>query len=138
LDVLLEPTRAARMNALHARQAEQPSFSELVDGLLGVSWQASRLSGEAGAIQRGLDRQVLDRLMLLANHAQADGQVQAQALDAIDRLDRSLAQRAGAEPDPDWRAHYSHARLQIARMRQDPSSLERIVPAKPPPGSPIG
>src|SRR5690606_19494466 len=34
LDVLLEPTRAARMNALHAHQAEQPSFSELVDDLL--------------------------------------------------------------------------------------------------------
>src|SRR5690606_20547998 len=138
LDVLLEPTRAARMNALHAHQAEQPSFSELVDDLLAVSWQASRSSGEAGAIQRRLDSQVLERLMLLGNDLEADNQVKAQALDGVERLDRWLVQRAGAETDAEWRAHYSHARLQIERMRQDPSSLQRIAPVEPPPGSPIG
>ena len=138
LDVLLEPARAARMNASHARQPEQPSFSELLDGLLAVSWQASRPSGEAGAIRRRLDSQVLERLMLLGNDVDAAGQVKAQALDAVDRLDRWLARRTGTETDAEWRAHDAYARLQIERMREDPSSLQRIAPVEPPPGSPIG
>jgi hypothetical protein len=138
LDVLLEPTRAARMNALHAREAEQPPFSELVDGLLAVSWQASRPSGEAGAVQRRLDSRVLERLMLLGNDVDADNQVKAQALYAVERLDRWLADRARAETDVVWRAHYAHARLRIERMREDPSSLQQVTPVEPPPGSPIG
>jgi hypothetical protein len=138
LDVLLEPARAARMNALHAREAEQPPFSELVDGLLAVSWQASRPSGEAGAIQRRLDSQVLERLMILGNDVKADNQVKAQALEAVERLDRWLADRARAETDVEWRAHYAHARLRIERMRDDPSSLQQVAPVEPPPGSPIG
>ncbi|MGH8167422.1 MAG: zinc-dependent metalloprotease, partial [Woeseiaceae bacterium] len=31
LDVMLEPSRAARMNVLHARQPDQPAFDELLD-----------------------------------------------------------------------------------------------------------
>jgi hypothetical protein len=138
LDVLLEPSRAARMNVQHARQPEQPAFTELLDGLLAASWQAARQSGEAGAIQRRLDNRVLQRLMLLGNDREADIDARAQALDRVDALDRWLAPRADRESDAAWRAHYAHARLQIARMRDDPSSLEQIVPPEPPPGSPIG
>jgi hypothetical protein len=46
--------------------------------------------------------------------------------------------RVAGETDAAWRAHYAHARLQIARMREDPSSFGQIVPVRPPPGSPIG
>src|SRR5690606_41471309 len=51
LDVLLDSARAARMNASHARQPEQPPFSELVDGLLAVSWQASRSEEHTSELQ---------------------------------------------------------------------------------------
>ena len=138
LDVLLEPSRAARMNVLHARRADQPAFSEVLEGLLAASWRASRPLGEAAAIQRRLDSQVLERLMLLGNDADADSQVQAQALDTVNRLDRWLEQGADREADAEWRAHYNHARLRIERMRDDPSTLEKIAPVEPPPGSPIG
>jgi hypothetical protein len=138
LDVLLEPSRAARMNVLHARQPEQPPFRELLDHLLQASWLAVRQPGEAGVIQRRTGSQVLGRLMLLGNDRQAGSDVQAQALDSVDQLDRWLAARVAGETDAAWRAHYAHARLQIARMREDPSSLGQIVPVQPPPGSPVG
>jgi hypothetical protein len=138
LDVLLEPARAARMNVLQALQPEQPAFDELLNELMQASWRSSRQAGAEGAIQRRTNAQVLERLMLLAADREAGNDVQAQAFDSINQLDRWLGGQAGSESDAAWRAHYAHARWQIARMRQDPSSLEQIVPRKPPPGSPIG
>jgi hypothetical protein len=138
LDVLLEPSRAARMNMMHAVWAEQPPFGELLQAILQASFMSSRQAGAEGVIQRRTNSQVLDRLMLLANDSDADKDVQAQAYDSIEVLDRWLAGRATNEGDAAWRAHYAHARLRIDRMREDPASLEQIAPVQPPPGSPIG
>ena len=146
LDVLLEPSRAARMNVLHARESDQPAFDELLDGLIEASWLAARQSGPDAAIQRLTNNQVLERLMLLGSdryiyqdvEQHVDSDVQAAAFDAVNELDRWLASRVDSETDAAWRAHYALARFRIERMREDPSSLEQIVPLKPPPGSPIG
>jgi hypothetical protein len=138
LDVLLEPARAARMNVLHALQPDQPAFDELLHELMQASWRSLRPRGTEGAIQRRIDNQVLERLMLLANNRDAGYDVRAQAFDSINQLDRWLSGQTGSENDVAWRAHYAHARWQIERMREDPSSLEQIVPVTPPPGSPIG
>jgi hypothetical protein len=137
LDVLLEPARAARMNVLHALQSEQPAFDELLHELMQASWRSLRQSGTEGAIQRRTNNQVLERLMLLANNGEAGNEVQAQAFDGLSQLDRWLSGQV-READVAWRAHYAHARWRIERMREDPSSLQQIVPVKPPPGSPIG
>jgi hypothetical protein len=126
------------MNVLHARQPSLPAFDELLNELMQASWRSSRQVGAEGAIQRRTNTQVLERLMLLAANREAGNDVQAQAFDGIDRLDRWLGGQAAGESDAAWRAHYAHARWQIARMRRDPSSLEQIVPLMPPPGSPIG
>jgi hypothetical protein len=138
LDALLEPARARRMNVLHALQPEQPAFDELLNDLMQASWRSSRQSGAEGAMQRRTNIQVLERLMVLASDGDAGNDVQAQAFDSINQLDRWLSGRIGSENDAAWRAHYAHARWQIERMLEDPSSLERIVPITPPPGSPIG
>ena len=138
LDVVLDPSRAARMNVLHALEQEQPPFSELLNGLLQASWLSARQPGEAGAIQRRTGSQLLERLMLLGNDRKAGNDVQAQALDSVGQLDRWLAARVAGETDAAWHAHYAHARLQIERMRDDPKSLEQIEQVEPPPGSPIG
>ena len=138
LDVLLEPSRAARMNALHARHGEQPPFHELLDGLLEASWRAARQNGPDGAAQRSTGDMVLQRLLLLGANPAADEGVRAAALNAVEELDRWLAQRTADETDKAWRGHYAFARARIQQMREDPSSLEQIVPVQPPPGSPIG
>lgn len=138
LEVLLEPSRAARLIASNARQATMPGFSELADDLLRNSWFGSRPAGVDGEIQRQTNNLVLERMMTLAMNHDADAQVRAIALDAVNRLDDWLAPRATSESDAAWRAHYGFARFRIAQMRNDPSSVEQIQPVTVPPGEPIG
>ncbi len=138
LDVMLEPTRAARMILANARQADLPGFGELTDDLLRATWYSNQRAGADGEIQRTTNSLVLERLMLLGANQEADTQVQAIAFDAITELDSWLAARTADETDRQWRAHYRLARHQIERMLEDPASLETLVPVVPPPGSPIG
>ncbi len=138
LEVLLNPLRAARMNAAHARSAAMPGFTELLDALLHATWFAARQAGMDGAIQRRANDRVLAQLMRLGIDRAIDGDVQALALDAVLRLDQWLAERASREKDAAWRAHYGDARFTIRRMQDDPSTVDDIPRPKPPPGAPIG
>ena len=138
LAVLLEPSRAARMIASNARNALSPGFDELTDDLLRPTWFATHQSGIDGEIQRATNNLVLERLMVLAVNKEADAQVRAIALDAVNRIDKWLTRRADNESNNSWRVHYRYARYQIEQMRNDPSSVEQFAPVKVPPGQPIG
>ena len=138
LDVLLEPSRAARMNATSARNPTMPGFDELADDLLRSTWLSNRQTGTDGEIQRAVNNLVLERLMMLAVNEDADGQARAIALDAVNRVDAWLAPRASGENDTVWRAHYAFGRFRIEQMRNDPGSIGQIQPVTVPPGEPIG
>ena len=138
LDVLLEPTRAARMIAGNARQAGMPGFGELTESLVRATWFSRQRPGIDGEIQRVTNSLVLERLMLLSINQEVDEQVQAIAFDRINELDSWLATRLGIESRRRWRAHYRLARHKIKRTLEDPASLETLLPVMPPPGSPIG
>ena len=137
LDVVLDPSRASRMIAAHAREADLPGFDELVSTLMASTWYAGRQDGIAAEIQRATGNQVLVRLMMLANDEQADAQVRAIALDAINGLDSWLVVRTAVEGEPGWRAHYGFARFRIERMRTHPESVQELEKVQAPPGSPI-
>ena len=137
LDVLLNPERAARMIAAHARQPDLPGFDEVVSSLMAATWYAAKRQGIEAEIQRATGNQVLVRLMLLANHDGTNAQVRALALDAVNGLESWLSARAARETDAGWRAHYGLARFRIERMRQDPASVEALKTVSAPPGSPI-
>lgn len=136
IDVLLDPSRAARMIASSARNVTAPGFDELTDDLLRASWYAPQQTGIDREIQRTTNNLVLERLMLLAINKSADAQVRAIALDAVNRLDAWLSQRANN--DSGWRAHYAFGRYQIEQMRTDPASIQETAPVVTPPGEPIG
>ena len=138
LEVLLEPSRAARMNASGARNALSPGFDELTDGLLRATWFASQRSGIEAELQRAVNNLALEKLMLLAINKEADTQVRAIALDAVNRIDNWLAILAKNPIDNRWRAHYGFGRYQIEQMRNDPASIEATEPVVTPPGEPIG
>ncbi len=138
LDVLLEPTRAARMIAGNAGQASMPGFGELTESLVRATWHSSQRPGIDGEIQRTTNSLVLERLMLLSTNQEVDEQVRAIAFDRINEIDKWLSTRLTFETRRRWRAHYRFARHQIHRMLEDPASLEALVPITPPPGSPIG
>ena len=138
LEVLLEPSRAARLVATSARNAASPGFDELVDDLLAATWYAPGQSGLNGELQRTTNNLALQRLMALAVDRSADAQVRAIALDAIERLDDWLAGRIATENQNDWRAHFRLGRFEIDRLRRDPSSIGEAEAVIVPPGEPIG
>ena len=137
LDVLLNQQRAARLNAFHALNPELPGFDYVLNKLTQAGWYGERQTAVAGAIQRILAGQLLDRLMSLAN-SEADSQVSAQALLAIQNWDASLASKNKGETDNDWWAFYAQARHRITLMMRNPDSMKKGSVKPVPPGSPIG
>jgi hypothetical protein len=131
LRVLLEPTRAARL----VREGA-PGFDAVTAGLLRKTWYADPGSGEDAAIRRQTSMQVLYGLLGLALDSEADGDVRAQAMAAVDELDRWLAKRSPRVRV--LRSHYALARHEIRRLLDDPAALDTVVPVTVPPGSPIG
>ncbi len=138
LDVLLNPTRAARMS-----RSGEPGFSEITERLLAVAWldevddaEMQRLTGDI----------VLAKLMQLAVNPAVDSDVRATALATINQLYDWLIAAAAAPTEAastetapiGAQPKHALARLQIERMRADPTSVDTIVPIKPPPGGPIG
>ncbi len=80
--------------------------------------------------------QVLYGLLGLALNGAADADVRAQAMAAVDGLERWLAKQSPR--DVSLRAHYALARHELARLLDDPAALDAVAPATVPPGSPIG
>jgi hypothetical protein len=143
LDLLLNATRAARMNNNHAGDVSQPGFVELLDEILQASWYGPRAFASDGALQRVVNIEVLDRLMRLAGSSQAQAQARAQAYSALVELEDWLVNSgqgigaAKAQGERDWLAHYRFAGELIRRFRENPATLAPLAPLKAPPGSPI-
>jgi hypothetical protein len=131
LDVLLDPSRAARMT-----RSGTPGFEAVTDGLLDASWFAAAAEGADASVQRQTSQLVLQRLMQLGSDPQAATGVRAIALDAVNRVDDWLDAQSPA--DRLQGAHYAFARQQIDRWRRDPAVFETLTPVTTPPGSPIG
>ncbi len=136
LDMLLNPTRAARMNNNQARSAAQPGFLDLLESVLGATWYAPPQEGNSGALMRVVNTAVLDRLQRLAGNAEVQPQVRAESLDAMLALKTWLEKEAPVA-SPKWRAHYRFAAQQVQRFLQDPAAMQGLQPVAAPPGSPI-
>ncbi len=131
LEVLLEPSRAARLE-----RAGSPGFGAIARGLLEASWYADPRQGIAAAVQRQTNMQVLYGLLGLAFDEAADVDVRAQAMAAVDGLQYWLGRRSPR--DDSMRAHYAFAAEEIRRLRDDPAAIGTRVQIPVPPGSPIG
>lgn len=131
LDVLLEPTRAARM-----AQNDAPGFSAVTRGLMSASWLNKPASGTLGAIQRQTNLQVLHALLRLAFDPDSGGDVRSIALASVEDLSDWLDRQT---PKSDtWKAHYRFAAFEIERLLADPAKIKAVSPVVIPPGSPIG
>ena len=113
-----------------------PGYDAVIAALLNASWYQKRVSGSDALIQRQTSMQVLHGLLGLAFDADADNEVRALALDAVQELERWLRKRSSR--DAAFRAHYGLARFEIERLMKEPALIETLVPSAVPPGSPIG
>jgi hypothetical protein len=136
--LLLEPNRDERMVEYHAREAQYPGFSELLDDLLASTWKAQPEQGYDGAIQRTVDSVVLDHLMSLAADEHAAPQTRATASLKVSELKDWIAGELKSTTDESRRAQLFFAVQQIDRFEKNPAGVHLTVPAAPPAGDPIG
>ncbi|MGI9273025.1 MAG: zinc-dependent metalloprotease [Woeseiaceae bacterium] len=125
LDVLLEPTRAARL----ARDGD-PGFEEIIDRLLALAWFDD---AEDAEIQQLTGDILLTKLMQLSVNESIDSQVRGTAIAAVARIESAAAESSLGES-----AHHNLARYRIENMKRDPASVEAAAPITVPPGGPIG
>jgi hypothetical protein len=135
LAALFDARRAARLVQFHAEDAANPSFSEVVNDVLGLVTRSE--SGYRGAITRGSARLTATRLMDLAANRDADPQVRAEASEGLRRFIVRLTD-AGIHDDAEL-AHRHALRDDLTRFLDRPDA-PRMQPKLPevPPGPPIG
>lgn len=134
---LLEPGRAARVVAQHARDASQPSFEDVIAAMVGTAFRAD--AGESASrrlVRREVQHAVVAGLMRLAANAEASPSVRAIAADALRRLGKRLATAAQRLSDP---VFADALRDEIDRFVARPAEPRRPPERLPvPPGDPIG
>ncbi len=123
---LLQHERAARLITFHARNAENPGFSDVVASLVKTAW-TKPADSYAQQIARSVQWVVVTRLMDLASNADAMPQVRATATTAL----RNIVTAIGAANDP--------MKDEIDRFlkRPDPTN-KKTDPLATPAGDPIG
>jgi hypothetical protein len=134
---LLEPHRAARLIAFHARNAANPDFKEVARALITRTWrQPAPAAAYQAAIARAVQSLVVTRLMELAADETAASQVRAVATDELRALSAWLASAASATLDG---AHVRATRDDIERFLTRPDApRKQTAPLPIPPGDPIG
>ncbi len=134
LRFVLQPDRMARLVEQHARDGDLPGLAEVVDRLLDVTWRADAPGDPAAAaVDRAVERVVLDRLMAEAGSGDNPARVRAVLTEAA----AGLADRLATLEAPD-----AHQRLALEDLRRWQDRPEGTTPpTRPqelPPGSPIG
>ena len=131
VDGLLHPQRAARLVALHARDAANPTLDDVVSALIDATWGASSRGGEPGdaVLRRVAQRAALDGLLDLAGSGSATAEVRAVAEHHLAALRDRLTRAAGGTAEE--RGHRAVARRDIDRYfdgRDDPADRPRPEP----------
>lgn len=136
--LLLNSERAARLVEYHSRDAQQPSFQEVLDRLFAATWKAPHGKGYSASIQRQVESVVLFRLMELASDESASEQVRAIAYLKLDQLLEWLKAQARRPGNEEQQAHEMLSISQIERFQKDPAKIPVTKPVEPPAGAPIG
>jgi hypothetical protein len=110
LDVLLEPGRAGRLVEYHARDAANPSLSEVIDATLKATWYAPAQTGLAEESKMVIDGGVLEHLVTLSGSAQASPLAKAIVKGELATLRVWITQHSKDEgASPELKAAYAAA-----------------------------
>ncbi|MBK6314057.1 MAG: zinc-dependent metalloprotease [Blastocatellia bacterium] len=133
---LLEPHRAARVVAFHARDARQPSLDEVIEAIVGRAFSSEpRETANRALVRIEVQRVVVDGLMRLSGDVSASPAVRAIATDGL----RRLSQRLGVRRAPTYEAFRRMLRDDIERFLSRPFEPQKPTERLPvPQGDPIG
>jgi hypothetical protein len=135
---LLQLDRSARMVAQHAVDPRLPGLEDVIDRLIGATWDAPTSTSYEAAVRRAEERVLVDRLMWLANSA-PNGQVRAIATYKLTKL-MARAKTAVNKTELDT-AQRQLLAADIKRFLDRPLDLTRPFQHSAPdapPGAPIG
>jgi hypothetical protein len=133
LQFLFNPERAARLVEFHARDKANPSLEEIIDRVLGATWESPHGSGYAAQLARVVDNVALYDLMSLAVNDKASEEVRAIAALKLHDFKAWLSSAAVSD-----QAQAFFASKLIDQFEKDPKRLDLTPPAEPPDGPPIG
>ena len=134
---LLDPQRAARLVAFADRDPREPSLTEVIGRIVDRTWSAP--AAEHAALQRVVQRVVVDELIELAHRSEATPEVRGAAEWGLRRIARQLAAPPPSRAAGEVLAHRQLAAADIERFlsRRD-TPTARPQPLAAPPGTPIG
>ncbi len=134
LDFIFQPQRMARLVEFHARDPNNPSLETVVQRVRAATWRAGPpRDGYHAAVQRTVQRVVLDRLIDQAGSTENTPQVRAILTAQIAELGERLASLRAPSP------HQRLALGDIRRWQARPEGVtSRSAPPSLPSGSPIG
>jgi len=141
VSLILNPARASRLVEYHARNTQNPGLAEVIDKLLGATWNSTAKAGLStylAEVQRVTDKVTLTGLLGLAVSDETSPQARAIALLKISELKMTLVQKGKKETELDAKAHFHYGLLQIEQFEKDPKAFKLSPTLAPPPGAPIG
>ncbi|MCP4661423.1 MAG: DUF5117 domain-containing protein [bacterium] len=145
---LLQPERLGRLLDFHRRTPALPGVGEVLDGLLRRAFSEPAGEPRHAAIERVVERVVIDRLIGVAGSPEVRPEIRAEIEWALriarDRLRERVPEAADATRTPaSFDAELAHAVALVADVTRfldrEATATDAIAhPAPPPPGSPIG
>ncbi|HKI94171.1 MAG TPA: zinc-dependent metalloprotease, partial [Gemmatimonadales bacterium] len=133
---LLSPPRLARVVAFNARDPNEPGLDEVLSDLTEQTW-SKPATGPNAALDRVVQRVVVDQLLALAGNDDATVDVRAGAEWALRSIMETANQRAPLTAADAAHLHMVEADIQRYLSRTD-EPTKRSKPVAEPPSDPIG
>lgn len=121
--LLFNPERAARLIEYHARDAANPSLTDVLNSVAQATWFGAAPRGLAGPVKVAVDTVLFRQVLALANNDQASPEVEGAAL-------AFLESNKGR-----WPSSLAHLLNEYERA---PEKFKLAPLVTPPPGQPIG
>jgi hypothetical protein len=138
LKVVLDVSRAARLNRQAIFEKNQLGFPAVLEALLSQTWKMPPAVDEYDAVlQRRVQTLVVEKLVLLISNSAADPNVRAQTFHSLSELNDWLGKKITDERSTGtWYSHYRFTAARIDVLTSNPAAFD-TVPVVVPPGSPI-
>jgi hypothetical protein len=132
VEALVEPARLGRLADFHRRDPSLPGVGEVLGALVDAAFAGTGDAPRHAALRRVVQRTLVDRLIAQASRPELRGDLRGELEWALEDVRRRLA---GGET-----AHAAALTQDVRRFleREWAAPVATVVPADPPPGSPIG
>ncbi|MDH5609520.1 MAG: zinc-dependent metalloprotease [Cyclobacteriaceae bacterium] len=134
---LLDAHRANRLVTFHDRNHAQPGLSRVLDQIILKTWETPSSNSSDRAIQRIVEWEILEQMMQMAMHADAQPDVRSITRMKLSEILTEAKKRVLLAKAED-RAHYLRAASSIEKWLDTPGEIRLTVPVTTPDGSPIG